>query len=231
MPFVRAWAVGAMSFLGATLAARAASTAPASGARLVYSRSPEAASCPDEDALRRTVAARVGYDSFFPWAKRTVLATVSRRDGAFVARVDLVDEQGIRHGGHELRTDGACGELLDPVALAVAIAIDPKLLLARPVAADAPPPRPAFAFAFETSLGVAGWLGVTPAPSFGPTLHLAWTWRRLSLGLEGFVGTPSSTTGGEHFGMARHGDGGAVPAARARVRVRARAARVSASHR
>jgi hypothetical protein len=105
----------------------------------VYSRGVDAESCPDEDALRRAVATRVGYDSFFPWAKRTVIATISRRDGAFVATVDLIDERGGHHGGHQLRTEGACADLLDTVALAVAIAIDPQLLLAYPSVARASP--------------------------------------------------------------------------------------------
>ncbi len=57
----------------------------------------------------------------------------------FVATVDLVDEQGIRHGGHELRGQ-SCDELLDAVALAVAISIDPQLLLASPRPPEAAPP-------------------------------------------------------------------------------------------
>ena len=110
----------------------------APSARLVYSRSVDAEACPDEDALRRAVAALVGYDTFFPWAKRVVLATITRQGDAFVASVDLIDERGIRHGGHELRTQGACAALLDTVALAVAIAIDPRLVLPPPATASQP---------------------------------------------------------------------------------------------
>jgi len=112
-------------------------------ARLVYSRSADAASCPDEAALRRAVASRVGYDAFFPWAQRTIVAAIVRREGSFVATVDLVDEGGIDHGAHELHTDGACVDLLDAVALALAIAIDPHSALATPAARvqTAPPPE------------------------------------------------------------------------------------------
>ncbi len=60
--------------------------------RLVYSRTAEAATCPDEQALRRAVAARVGYDPFFAYANRTIVSALSRRDGAFVGTVDLIDE-------------------------------------------------------------------------------------------------------------------------------------------
>jgi len=121
--------------------ARAAPTS-----RLVYSRSTDATSCPDEQALRRAVAARVGYDPFFAWATRTIVASVARRGAAFVATVDLVDEGGVSHGARELRAEGACGELLDAVALAIAIAIDPQSLTRASApeaeATPAPPPAP-----------------------------------------------------------------------------------------
>jgi hypothetical protein len=48
-------------------------------ARLVYARSADASTCPDETALRGAVAARFGYDPFFAWAKRTVVVEVWRR--------------------------------------------------------------------------------------------------------------------------------------------------------
>ncbi len=114
---------------------RASAAAPTS--RLVYSRSTDAASCPDEQVLRRAVAARVGYDPFFAWATRTIVAGITRRDVAFVATVDMVDDQGVSHGARELRTTGECGELLDAVALAIAIAIDPQSL-----SRTGPPPSP-----------------------------------------------------------------------------------------
>jgi hypothetical protein len=213
-----------IGLLAATLPSWTAMAAP--GARLVYSRTADAESCPDEDALRRAVAARVGYDAFFPWAKRTITATITR-------------------------TEGACGELLDAVALAVAIAIDPRLVLAGPTATTpeprgedaaaatttpsedatpAPlpveeegrivppkssnvgsvsaPPAPDTAasatartpgpLAFEGSLGAAGSIGVAPEPSFGGTLGAAVRWRRYSLGVEGFIAAPltRSASGG-----------------------------------
>src|SRR4051812_40160467 len=56
-------------------ASLAAATARAEGpaARLVYARAPGTESCADEATLRRAVAARVGYDPFFPFAKQTVV--------------------------------------------------------------------------------------------------------------------------------------------------------------
>jgi hypothetical protein len=130
---------------GGAVAALVLSSSPANAAptaRLVYSRTSDAASCPDESALRQAVASRVGYDAFFPWAPRTVVVAVVRHEAAFVALVDLVDEGGIDHGAHELHTQGACSDLLDAVALAVAIAIDPRNAMATPGAKvdSAPPP-------------------------------------------------------------------------------------------
>jgi hypothetical protein len=146
----RAKTIGALGLVVASaLASKVARAAPT--ARLVYSRAADAASCPDETALRKAVATRVGYDAFFPWAQRTIVAAIVRRERSFVATVDLVDEGGIDHGAHELHTDGACGDLLDAVALAVAIAIDPRSMLAAPLATtrehaspppDAPPTPP-----------------------------------------------------------------------------------------
>ena len=166
MSHVRGWAVGVA--VGVVVLAANSAVAGPPAARLVYSRAAEAESCPDEEALRRAVAARVGYDAFFPWAKRTVVAGVDRREGAFVASVDLIDERGIRHGGHELRAEGSCGDLLDAVALAVAIAIDPQLLLAQqpapsPPAATAAPPAPA-----PVAPDPAPTVLPTPAPAPAP---------------------------------------------------------------
>jgi hypothetical protein len=116
---------GAVAF-GAFLGTSGAWATPTS--RLVYSRSAEADSCPDEQSLRRAVATRIGYDPFFPYATRTIVATMARHGRDFVATVDLVDEGGFSHGARELRAAGDCGELLDAVALAIAIAIDPQSL-------------------------------------------------------------------------------------------------------
>jgi hypothetical protein len=109
--------------LAALLLAGTARASPA--ARLVYARSPEAATCPDETALRAAVAARFGYDPFFPWARQTVVVQVARPHGKLVARVQLVDERGMAQGTREIasaRRD--CAELFDATALAISIALD-----------------------------------------------------------------------------------------------------------
>jgi hypothetical protein len=70
-----------------TLSARSAGATPS--ARLVYTRSADAASCPDEVALRSAVSARFGYDPFFAWAKQTVLVEIARSARLYLARVRL----------------------------------------------------------------------------------------------------------------------------------------------
>ena len=108
--------------------ARTAEATPS--ARLVYSRAQSASTCPDEAALRKAVAVRIGYDPFFGWAKKTVVVRMVPADGpGYVASVDLVDDKGFEHGARQIRTEGPCAELRDPVALAIAIALDPSILV------------------------------------------------------------------------------------------------------
>ena len=113
-----------LAFLLAVLAApRFAAAAPSS--RLVYGRGPGAEECGDEAALRRAVAARVGYDPFFPWAPLTVTVEVTTDGGHLRARVVVVDERGIEKGAQTLAGTGAsCDDLLESIALAVSVALD-----------------------------------------------------------------------------------------------------------
>ncbi len=93
-------------------------------ARLVYTRAPEAASCPDETTLRDAVSARLGYDPFFPLAKQTVLIQVWRDNHRYRARLQLVDPESLTHGTRDLASDEpTCGGLFDAAALAISIAM------------------------------------------------------------------------------------------------------------
>ncbi len=204
------------------LVLRASTASATPTARLVYSRAVGADSCPDEDALRRAVAARVGYDPFFAWAKTTIVATMAAdRAGGFTARVGLVDEGGTAHGTRDLHTDGDCSDLLGASALAIAIAIDPHSLmpptrapepapaevassptlaprLARADAGASAPERPAPAAAspsrivLEASAGVVASAGVAPAPVAGAALGFAARSRRWSVGIEGRIDAPTT---------------------------------------
>jgi hypothetical protein len=202
------------------LASAAAHATPS--ARLVYSRARGAEPCPDEDALRQAVRARVGYDPFFAWAKKTIVASMAAAvPRGFVATVNLIDEQGMEHGARVLRTEGECGELREAAALAIAIAIDPRSLMPRPAAPEPapkestpPPVRPAsppaekasperfarrsagrsapVSLIWEISAGAVASAGVTPQPAAGLELGAALGWRGLSFGIEGHVDAPAS---------------------------------------
>jgi hypothetical protein len=170
------------------------------------------------------VAARIGYDAFFAWAKRTVIAGIARQGGAFVAKVDLIDEDGIDHGARELQTQGACSDLLDAVALTIAIAIDPQSLASpgpRPPPAPDPPPAgpppppsvvpelpptespretPATTPSREGSLGIEAFAGgvvstqVAPGTAIGLAVGGALSWHVVSVGFEGRVDAPAGKT-------------------------------------
>ncbi|HEY6461701.1 MAG TPA: hypothetical protein VIY73_16150 [Polyangiaceae bacterium] len=126
-------------------APRVAEAAPS--AHLVYARSPDAADCPDETALRNAVAARIGYDPFFAWAKRTVLVEVRREGERYASRVQILDAAGVSGGVRELSSSrSSCAELFDATALAISIALDAadraSASAAAPPAPPAPPPAP-----------------------------------------------------------------------------------------
>jgi len=105
-------------------------------ATLAYVRAPEANACPDEEAFRMRVASRLGYDPFEPIAPRRVEVALTGRGSRIVAEVRVDDEQ--RKGPATRRLEDRaehCSVLVDVVASAVAIAIDP---LARPASASPP---------------------------------------------------------------------------------------------
>jgi hypothetical protein len=174
-------------------------------ARLVYSRGAGAESCPDETALRRAVAVRVGYDPFFPLAKKTVVVRMApAKPRGFDASVDLVDDHGMDHGARVIHTDAACGELLDVVGLGIAIAIDPQSLMgpSSPPPAPAPPrpPESTPASATTTSEAAAG-NGTTASEASGlaeKPPHFFWA----SLGAAASAGVAPRPTAGLSFGAA-----------------------------
>src|SRR5204863_2165770 len=117
----------ALSFALSTLLATPARGAPS--ARLTYVRAVGAEQCVDEEGLRRAVAARLGYDPFFPWARVTVVAHVRKDVGAYRAEVTLVDEAGVSRGKREITSPGDdCAPLGAALALTISIALDPLSL-------------------------------------------------------------------------------------------------------
>jgi hypothetical protein len=117
---------------GALLAALSAfafarSVAAFPSARLVYVRGPGAEHCPDQDVVRKSVSARLGYDPFFPNSDKTIVARVVRQGERLSGHVELVDEQGVQVGLREFSADPEqCEDLIAAVALSISIAIDPQ---------------------------------------------------------------------------------------------------------
>ena len=84
--------------------------------------------CPEEAALRKEVAERLGYNPFFVWAERTIVARIEREGPAFVATVQLLDAKGIVQGSRSLgSSSNDCAEVAKSVALVISIGIDPEL--------------------------------------------------------------------------------------------------------
>ncbi|HVJ90988.1 MAG TPA: hypothetical protein VM580_14390 [Labilithrix sp.] len=137
------------AILGAVAWATPAEASPRS--RLFYSRSREAEACPDEAALHRAVIERVGYDPFFAWADRTVIASIAKHKTELVGKVEIVDANGIGQGVREITASATdCGALVETIALTIAIAIDPHAVAPRetpsaasPTLDEVTPPSPA----------------------------------------------------------------------------------------
>lgn len=105
--------------------ARSAAAFPSS--RLVYMRGPGAEQCPTQDAVRKAVASRLGYDPFFPSSDKIIVARVLRQADHLTGQVELVDERGVQVGLREFSAEpDHCTDLIRAMALSISIAIDPK---------------------------------------------------------------------------------------------------------
>jgi hypothetical protein len=105
--------------------------------RLSYERGPGADHCPEEAALRRAVAARLGEDPFDSTLSRTFRLAIASDGVRLRGSVELVVD-GVAEGRRELTADpDACAELVDAMALAVSLTINPNL-----VVTEAPPSQP-----------------------------------------------------------------------------------------
>jgi hypothetical protein len=200
--------------------AREASASPS--ARLLYVRNVGAESCPDESALRKSVAVRLGYDPFFPWATTTVLATIDRAGTGYRAEISILDEHSAVLGRRALVTRGEdCSELTTTIGLAVSVALDDLDLgtkapattapvatpapLASPVthagnltrveaptAQPAPQRLPEPRRTLSIAAGPVASVGVAPRPSFGGAVSLQGRWGWLSVQVDGRADAPTS---------------------------------------
>jgi hypothetical protein len=191
----------------------------------VYSRSSDAESCPDQDAMQRAVATRFGYDPFFAWAKEIVVVQIWRGGSRYRSRVQVVDMQGIARGTRELSSDrDACAELFDATALAISIALDasaqkeadivpPPPAPETPPVPPAPPPPPTPptdepaperarrapatpALRVFAGADLLGSAGTAPSLTVGGAAFVGLRMRSLSAAIEARVDAPGSSDGG-----------------------------------
>ncbi len=116
-------------------------------ASLTYAPDADIERCPTATELQDAVAARVGYD---PFDRKTAGADASRREVVVAVHrlgagiVGVLELRGPRPGIRELASpSGDCRELLDALAVAIAIGIDPASLTRPPGEPPAPAPAPA----------------------------------------------------------------------------------------
>ena len=99
--------------------------APRQQVRLVYQVPLEQADCSPQSMLETSIVNRLGYQPFDALAPTTLLASVVVENGVLVGRIALMtgdSGQGLR----ELKAEvGSCAELVQSLALAISIALDP----------------------------------------------------------------------------------------------------------
>lgn len=143
----------ATSVVGAQTSPQA-TTASARTSSLGWTRLPGAESCVSARDLALDVEARLGRAAFIaPAAADLTLegrVEPATAPSAFRATIRLLDQSGALLGTRELETsDPTCRDLADPVALAVALMIDPD------AATEAAPPPPAP----KAAPAAAPWVG------------------------------------------------------------------------
>jgi hypothetical protein len=199
--------------------------APAAGAspsaRLALARGVGAEKCPDESFFRKAVVARLGYDPFFPWARKAVIVEVSGQGAWLRARAQILDEGGVVLGERSLQSrSGDCAELMTAMGLTVSIALDDldQAAAEAPAASEPAPgrdapiapaaerpeghvapagtrpsvPAPARPPQLTVALGGTGSAGIGPAPTVGATAEAGLRGARWSATAEGRVDADST---------------------------------------
>lgn len=175
---------------------------------LTHLRGPGAETCPDQLALERNVAARLGYDPFATPAALRAVARFDREGARFRARLELSrDAEPTRTRDFDPAAD--CAGLFESLALALTLAVDPQFLMRPPepaAPAPAPPPAPAPAPApvapappepprepivFTAYAGGLASVGLSPTPSVGGTVGFGLRYRALGVYVEGRADAPS----------------------------------------
>lgn len=137
-------------------ASRGASASEGRTSSLSWLRMPGSESCIATQALARSVEERLGRHVFVSAAEAdvSVEGRIEKRGAGWHSVITIRDGKGALLGTRELdRADGACTTMNDPLALVIAVMIDPEAKLVTsssppplpPAAAPAAPPAPAAA--------------------------------------------------------------------------------------
>lgn len=134
--------------------------------QLTYVRGPGAEACPGVEVLRQAVLKEMGHDPFEPSAARHLRVSIERRAGAYEVEMEMRDEADQRLWRVSgMRSRSACRTLVEAVALAVVIRIDP-LPEQKPPPVCPPPPAPQSISSVAVPHDARP--AVTPAPAVRP---------------------------------------------------------------
>ncbi len=181
--------------------------------RLEYTAPP---SCPSKEAFQSRLAARLGYDAVSEPASHVAGVVVQVHEGQLEASFSLWEIGGLKRG--ERSFSGAltdCDALISGVALAMAIALDPRLLTRAPVEPPAATPPPPVApppvvtpspvavassnpLHLSLAVGVRSSVGLLPTLSAGPSFEARLRLRSFSIAADGdvFLAPTFETAGG-----------------------------------
>ncbi len=204
-----------------TAPGRACGQAPPSppSARLVYSLGTGTDRCPDEDAFRSEVSARLGVDPFHPEAAVVIEATIARAGAAYRGTIIRHDGGGAVIGRREFAEPRDCAALVSRMAVSTSVALSPPVPRFAPPAGPpgptgpagsvgpagppgppGPPGRPcepctdpASRPVVRVGVGALGAYGTLPGPSLGITAYGEVRWRTWSLAVEGRADLPAGT--------------------------------------
>ncbi len=164
------------------------------------------AGCPSERDLRAMVSVQLGYDPFEASARERARASIARRGERLVGEVALFDEAGRTLGLRNLdAASGSCNALAQTLALDLAIAIEPAVLLravAVPSGDAAPEPTPVQSTSAEpAAVSAAPVLRETPPEPTHAIRPSQWSLQLGALGETGLM--PSIAAGVSLVGEAR----------------------------
>lgn len=212
---------------GALLWPLAAHASPQSHAELVYIKGESASQCPDQTVFARNVATRLGYDPFSRATEAgspSILRIVAyKTSSGFTATMTIVDATGKVTGDRTFVTDSQdCGELMESIALAASIALDPLRFGAsgpndspsappssRPKSEPVAPPPSAPVFV-SAGLGLDVTHGGTPGWALSPSVWLDVRRGPISLAIEGMTTLPTSVSHREQGSVTASQLGGAI---------------------